>query len=788
MVAADEQGRDCGSLSSYLHNDGPPISGYSYDVHHIDETLLVAENAPTQRDGMARFVDFLEQQAQHGRVVLVAHNGFAFDFKFLHHTLRRLDMELPAGVAHFVDTLQLARSAEWRPQPSNMRLSTLYHRATGQAISNAHDALADTRALMQVLFRLPELWSARKSIVHEWGKFQEVEDTRTRALAKACDTGARDAMENSDDELETDSDEESKDGSGDGDHAPSSNGSGVAAAGEWRRLRRGETIDRDPSELFRKSGARRGVKLRRHWGAASTAMDVFVRLFQPVEALLVEETNRYAAQKMAAKLIKHFLSWCATCRRRPFADLPFVPLLLRRWKPVSTREMRAFWLALLVTARDMTSCMSLRWADVSDISLVSVKAFVTKHIGRYRWEQIRRFLHASNSAKQPRRGEEGYDAAYKVRRLLQKAVHSWNKHYDPGSTISVDETLLSFKGRWEHNVAMRSKRHKAGIKLFVATSVRPNYVVAVDVKCAKHDDSTQFEATKVVGKLMEMAHLLDQHRTVVTDNYYTSVELMHFLKERDTYSYGVLRQTRVPACVKFSRDDERQGRGFSKTWYSPHHDGIAVGWLDNKVLYCLSNATSSSCTHRVERRVKGVGRVHVTAPDTLRRYNLDMGGVDCVDAIISRASIAVAAGRTRKWWMKVLWYIVDVMVTNANVIFNELHGSNVTRRDFVLQLSLGLSKYVQETPSPPPPGTTPGSAPVAAHLPQHCPKRARCKVCKRLTQYTCSSAACPPNTRLCHPQLTHDKRQCFATFHAKRKRFPASIASPAVRSVRRRQR
>jgi len=98
-----------------MANDGPSISEYSYNIHHIDETLLQAEGAPSQREGMTRMLNFLEEQASHGPVVLVAHNGFAFDCKYLHHTLKRLRLALPTNVAHFVDTLQLASG---RRQPT----------------------------------------------------------------------------------------------------------------------------------------------------------------------------------------------------------------------------------------------------------------------------------------------------------------------------------------------------------------------------------------------------------------------------------------------------------------------------------------------------------------------------------------------------------------------------------------------------------------------------------------------------------------------------------------------
>lgn len=57
----------------------------------------------------------------------------------------------------------------------------------------------------------------------------------------------------------------------------------------------------------------------------------------------------------------------------------------------------------------------------------------------------------------------------------------------------------------------------------------------------------------------------------------------------------------------------------------------------------------------------------------------------CCSSSRSYASLSFdeAAGRTRKWWKKVLWYVMDAMVCNANAINNQLHDGTTSRRDFV---------------------------------------------------------------------------------------------------------
>jgi len=636
---------------------------------------------------------------------------------------------------------------------------------------NAHDALAEARAVATALFHLPELHRARTSMVHSWQHFQQLEDVRMQARAGGDTRG----MDVSDAEC-VDSED---DGGGGGGNA--------ADVGDWRALRDGEVIEKDMEELFRASNERKGVRGWCRIGSSTSAWGLFLKLYAPLEILIVEETNRYAAQKMAARRIKHFLHWCTEQRQRTFAPRRPCPLLqLRRWKKLKVRELRAFWYLFIRCAVRTTARQY--YSTPATFMNASRSSLADRLLDRHRFEQIMRFLHVSDSAKQPSRGSPDYDAGYKVRRMLRTAMHSWNKHLDPGAVISIDETLLRFKGRWQHTVSIRSKRHKRGIKLHVATGIQPNYVVAVDVKCSQHQGGGEFEGTKVVRQLMERANLLDQHRTVITDDYYTSEELLKTLATRRTYHLGVLSRTRVPDGVKFTAAEERERRGFSKTMYSPSLDAIAVGWMDSKVIHCLSNASSSRSDHLARCRVRGIGATQVPQPDTFRVFNFGMGGVDWIDAARASLSFDDAGGRTRKWWKKVLWYVMDVMICNANAIYNQLHDGTTSRRDFVLELLEELG-VVLATPSP---TTQAERTACTQHLPILCKKRVRCVVCKRLTMWECS--ACPPRIRLCHPELNRAGRKCFADFHRhpgkflRAKRALDAVASPMTsRRVRQRR-
>ena len=88
------------SRSWYVSRDHRPIMWYTQKVHGMSESGLDRMEPPSQLAAFSDFInDFIPKWfAPSKQVVLVAHNGFARDFKWLHHTLQRLGLALPPQV------------------------------------------------------------------------------------------------------------------------------------------------------------------------------------------------------------------------------------------------------------------------------------------------------------------------------------------------------------------------------------------------------------------------------------------------------------------------------------------------------------------------------------------------------------------------------------------------------------------------------------------------------------------------------------------------------------------
>ena len=79
-----------------------------------------------------------------------------------------------------------------------------------------------------------------------------------------------------------------------------------------------------------------------------------------------------------------------------------------------------------------------------------------------------KFLHINDNTKYKKKGEPGHDALFKIRPFLEPLIRNFKAQYTLHREISVDETMISYKGRLGFIQYMPKKNKKMG-----AEGVRP---------------------------------------------------------------------------------------------------------------------------------------------------------------------------------------------------------------------------------------------------------------------------------------------------------------------------
>ena len=86
--------------------------------------------------------------------------------------------------------------------------------------------------------------------------------------------------------------------------------------------------------------------------------------------------------------------------------------------------------------------------------------------------RILRFIHLADSSKQNKTDEEGYDALYKVRPLIDHLTAVFPKYYQPARELSLDEMMIGMRCRIAFLQYIPKKPTRFGVKVFVISEAK----------------------------------------------------------------------------------------------------------------------------------------------------------------------------------------------------------------------------------------------------------------------------------------------------------------------------
>ena len=292
------------------------------------------------------------------------------------------------------------------------------------------------------------------------------------------------------------------------------------------------------------------------------------------------------------------------------------------WHPVDRAEMQAFIGLIIATGITRLPRMAMYWE--TGHPLTGTPGFANI-MSRDRFLQLLRYLHANDESL----GNADNDKLYKVREFTNHINRNFSNNYSMGCNISIDESLIPFKGRLCFKQFIPSKRARFGIKCWVLADASNSFVSRFTVYTGREANVVQDVplSTRVVQQLVEGLENLNHHLYV--DNFYMSSALFSWLLERKIFACGTVRKGRVgfPKELYFSRG--RHDRG--STDYRTNGDQLAQSWFDNKGVYFLSTMHTAEYPvdtpdeDRTVRRRAANGVIDVVAPPLLHDYNHYMG-------------------------------------------------------------------------------------------------------------------------------------------------------------------
>lgn len=413
------------------------------------------------------------------------------------------------------------------------------------------------------------------------------------------------------------------------------------------------------------------------------------------------------------------------------------------WKPVTSTEMLTFFGLVLHTGTIRLDRMNDYWKLHP---LFNLKCF-SDHMSRDRFLVIMRCIHFSKNEP----AQAAKDRLYKIRPVLDFFNNKMVSLYYPGQQLSLDESMILWRGRLLFRQYIKNKRHKYGINLYMLTE--PNGVILKSLVYtgALDEIGGKGHTTKVVLELLK--NYLDHGHSVYLDNFYNSFDLTDKLTKHSTYCTGTLssKRTNNPKDIVA----KKLKKGESAAAYS---NNIMVGkWKDRRDVLYISNEHNNDMVEIVDRR----NRIK-SKPAPILQYNKYMGGVDHQDQM---NSYYPCDRKTLRWYKKLGIHFIQLMLLNSYFLYKKYSGNrNISLYDYRISiLEKLLNLQVIKIPRT-------KKLPVTLHSLTKIDKvdkkgatcRKRCRVCsekniRKNTIYHCEK--CPQKPGLC-------VGTCFDIYHA----------------------
>ncbi|XP_071056574.1 piggyBac transposable element-derived protein 4-like [Onthophagus taurus] len=302
-------------------------------------------------------------------------------------------------------------------------------------------------------------------------------------------------------------------------------------------------------------------------------------------------------------------------------------------------------------------------------------------MSRNRFTTISQCLRFDNA--QDRRIHGSLNKLAPIRALFELWLPTLQDAYIPYENLTVDEQLLTFRGRCPSKQYIPSKPGKYGIKIWAACDSKTSYAYNCQIYIGKTADQRERNQGKRVvldpSKPLTMG-LEGSGRNVTMDNFFISLDLAREMEKKLTL-LGTIRKNKPELPQELVTPRHRE-------LYS-----TIFGYQKKAMLaaYCPKKGklvTLLSIMHDIGK----ISNDKKKKPQIILDYNKTKSGVDTMDKLLRTYTVK---RQTRRWPVTIFYNMIDVSALNAYIIW--IHQNDdwkakkgYKRREFLKQLGKEL--------------------------------------------------------------------------------------------------
>lgn len=174
-----------------------------------------------------------------------------------------------------------------------------------------------------------------------------------------------------------------------------------------------------------------------------------------------------------------------------------------------------------------------------------------------RFEFLLQVIHFDDH--QTRQERKSKDKFCHIRELFERIVNNFQKYYTPTECMTIDEQLLSFRGRCSFKQYIPSKPAKYGIKTWALVDSETFYTYNLETYVGTQN-SLRFQKSNkpedVVLRLVEP--IKKSGRNITADNWFTSIPLIEKLTKLELSYVGTIRKNKRELPIEFKSNSKRE--------------------------------------------------------------------------------------------------------------------------------------------------------------------------------------------------------------------------------------
>lgn len=368
-----------------------------------------------------------------------------------------------------------------------------------------------------------------------------------------------------------------------------------------------------------------------------------------------------------------------------------------RWTELDEAELKRFFACVLYLGLVKYTSRREAW----DNPIMGSKWLPTV-MSKTRFEAILACLHWTNAFKMPqeeRKLKNKADCFWTIKTFLDIINSKLLFHYSPKQKLSGDEACIPTKTNHPAKCYNPSKPNSWHFKVYCLNEADGSYLLKffiyqgndpVFAEKYYHLSKSEYPVIRLLDEdcLKYLGYL------IALDNWYSSVRLCVDLRKWDMYMVGTIRVNRsnLPEFIIIRKVNKTtMPRGFIRMASTTieGHKLYFVAFVDTRQVHMITSLPFTPREVEVMRHVVDtkkkvyLGIQAVKQPDIAQIYNKAMGGTDSMDRSWSDYRTMV---RAHAWQKRIFFWVLDVMVINARILYVQTTGIKITHAKFKEQL------------------------------------------------------------------------------------------------------